>query len=428
MSNFPRLSIGLCVSLMLVSNCQAQVAIPSALKAQLDVFNALATQLRRAQEAATQRPPAARPETRMEVRDEAIPPVALSKTLQRQTDEQRASVAGSLESDIKELEEQLNKRLDDPNKTSNLLNEIDALNATLTAKRQARDFALGEVTKVSNAAAESFAATNNPYFLVCRDVLWTPKDPLKWSDRIAPQQAALLKAGRSVGMISRDGQLVGTAFVVGPSQVLTNLHVLKDIAKLDPTSKRWKINSNVKLQFDVEYPLGDVVGCSQAHATRTYYLNGVWALSQQQDDMVVLLTSRDADYPARLNVAARPPEKYRGNMEVAVLGYPGPPADMTVTEQVEYFQTPQMKSPQFPYKRLSAGFTGTEQVTADGVFTHKANTAGGNSGSPVFDLDDGSVVGMHMQGHNRFNSVMGYNEGITSQRILLLLKTAGLNQ
>lgn len=394
-----------------------------------NAINSLAAQLRKAAEDATKRPPATVPvKPAKEVRDESVPPVSLSKIIQGQTDTQRSVVAASMEDDIGKLQLELDKRLNEPEKTPDILNEIDALNKALTAKRQARDFTLGNQTQLSNAAAESYAALNNPYFLICRDVIWAPKDPLQWSARIQAKQPEILKAGRSVGMISLNGALVGTAFVVGDNQVITNLHVLKDIANFDAASKRWIFKQNVRLQFDVEYPLGAEVGCPSAQQTRTYFVNGVWALPKNKDDMAILLTSKDEFYPPRLTVKTRPPATYSGNMVVAILGYPGLPADMTVTEQMEYFRTVDRVVPQYPFKRVSAGYTGSELVTADGVFTHRANTAGGNSGSPVLDLNDGSVVGIHMQGYNRFNDVMGYNQAITSERVIQLLKLAGLDK
>ena len=113
-------------------------------------------------------------------------------------------------------------------------------------------------------------------------------------------------------------------------------------------------------------------------------------------------------------------------MLVAVLGYPGPPRDMTVTEQIDFFSGPSTKAPQFVFKRLSGGFVGDEVVTVDGKFVHKANTAGGNSGSPIFDLEDGSVVGIHVEGQDRFDDVLGYNRGLTGERVRALLVRAGL--
>ena len=101
---------------------------------------------------------------------------------------------------------------------------------------------------------------------------------------------------------------------------------------------------------------------------------------------------------------------------------------MTIAEQIEFFHTPITKTPQFGYKRLSEGFTGSRAVTSNGLFVHKANTAGGNSGSPVFNIEDATLVGLHVQGHNRFLNQLGYNEALTSERVIMLLTVSGLTQ
>lgn len=369
----------------------------------------------------------ASPKTLLRTSD--IPPVALSKTLQRLTDGERTALAASISSEIEVFAEQLNRRLAIEEKTPELNDEIAGLNAAISAKRQALEFTRGNVTDVSNAAAESFANTGNPYFLMCGEALWARTDPLKWIDQLQPQKSALIQAGRSVGMLSLNDRLAGTAFVVGKSHILTNLHVVKVIADYDTGARVWKIRQGVKVTFDVEYPVGPSANCLKPNPAKAYYVNGVFSVPSAgvPDDIAVLLTSFDQDFPAPLAVRTKPNEKYAGNMTVAVIGYPGPPADMTVAEQIQFFSPPDTLSPQFPFKRLSEGFTGSQKVTEDGFFVHKANTAGGNSGSPIFDLSDGSVVGIHVEGNNRFNDVMGYNRGLTGDRVRKLLAKAGLS-
>jgi V8-like Glu-specific endopeptidase len=366
------------------------------------------------------------PKTMLRTSD--IPPVALSKTLQRLTDKERVAIYDNISSEIGALTEQLQERLAIENKSKEVNDEIAALNSSLSAKQQAREFTLGNVTNVSNAAAESFAAVGNPYFLMCGDVLWARADPLKWLDQLAPRKDVFIRAGRSVGLLTLAERPAGTAFVVGTNHIVTNLHVVKLIADLDPVKKIWKMKPNVKVTFDVEYPLGADAACPSANPPRSYYVNGVFAVppKEAEDDIAILITSSDNNFPAALAVKKRPEASYSGNLMVAVIGYPGPPADMTAAEQIQFFSTPVTLSPQFPYKRLSEGFTGDQKVTSDGFFVHKANTAGGNSGSPIFDLSNGEVVGIHVEGNNRFNDVMGYNRGLIGDRILKLLARGGL--
>jgi hypothetical protein len=368
----------------------------------------------------------AAPTTRLRTSD--IPPVALSKTLIGLSVGQRVAVSSSIQKEINLLTQQLNEKINQPERTQEQDLEINALNNALTAKRQALDFTLGNETEVTNAAAEAFAAKANPFFLMCGETLWARDDPLKWLDQIKPRQSALVKVGRSVGLLTIDGRPAGSSFVIGPSHVITNLHVLKQIAEQDEKSKRWKLRENVKVTFDVEYPIGEEAACPKANPQRSYYVNAVFAVptNGNNDDLAVLLTAKDENYPSALQIDAKPAAKYAGNMIVAVIGYPGPPSDMTAAEQIQYFSTPLTLTPQFPFKRLSEGWTGDRVVSTDGFFIHRANTSGGNSGSPIIDLADGAVVGIHVQGRSRFNDVMGYNEGLIGERIVRLLKTAGL--
>lgn len=363
-----------------------------------------------------------------ELRASNIPPVALSKTVQRLSPDQQISLMKSISDEISLLNEELAKRLAMEPKTPDINIEIAEINESITAKRQSFDFTRAAITPMSNAAAESFAAEANPFFLICGSSFWARKDTLNWAELVKKNQDKIISVGRSVGMVELNNKLIGTAFVVGKSHVLTNLHVTRDIADYDEKKKLWIMRSGAKISFDVEYPLGNEYNCPTANVKRTYYINGVFLTpSNMKDDIAILLTSSDENYPSQLEVKTRPNDSYVSNMLVAVLGYPGPPRDMTIAEQISFFTGPTTGTPQFVYKRISGGYTGDEIVDSDGMFVHKANTARGSSGSPILDLADGSVVGIHVEGsdRNRFNDVLGYNRGLIGERVRTLLIKAG---
>ncbi|MFJ1258759.1 trypsin-like serine peptidase [Cupriavidus sp. CuC1] len=351
---------------------------------------------------------------------------ALRDTVAKQTDLQRSALSGSILLQIKELEAQLQRRLAIKPRTAEISTEINALNEAITVKRQAYDFAVGNSASVSAAVAESYAATSNPYFLMCKDQFWTPNDPLKWGARIRQAGDSLTRLGRSIGVIEVGGRPAGTGTVVGKQYVLTNLHVAKQIANYDPVTKQWSTLPDTKITFDKEYALGTNDNCVTPNAPRSYYINAVFDVASNGDDLAILLTSTDSEYPKPVVFADRANEDYAGNMLVAVIGYPGPPRDMIIAEQIEYFRTPTTKTPQFGYKRVSEGFTGAEAVTVDGIFVHKANTSGGNSGSPVIDLADGAPIGVHVGGVDRFEDDLGYNKALVSGRVKRLLNESGL--
>jgi S1-C subfamily serine protease len=372
-----------------------------------------------------------------EERPVEIPPVSLSRSLKAQTDDQRIATASALKAEIDALQSRLDANLLVDPKTPDLITEITQINETLSAKKEAYDFTLGVSNNLSNAAAESFAALNNPYFLVCGHALWAPKDPLDWLAKLTPVKDKLIQAGRSVGLIKIGERPAGTAFVVRKGFVLTNTHVLRLIADYDKAKKTWRINPLATVTFDAEYTLGPNGNCTTPNPPKTFSINGVYAVPGEalttasdgstKTDIAILLVSVNPSFPQELDVIVVPPNKYAGNMVLAVIGYPGPPDDMTVAERMEFFAPPDAIVPVFPYKRLSSGFVGEQQVDSEGLFTHRANTSGGNSGSPIFDLADGSVVGIHVKGRDRFKNVMGLNYGLTSERIRAFLGKSGIS-
>ncbi|MCQ9376299.1 serine protease [Methyloversatilis sp. XJ19-13] len=358
-----------------------------------------------------------------------ISPASLAETLERQTPEERQALLNDIDRELTQLQTELAVRNEIAEKTANINLEIYGINEAITAKQQAREYVAGQLSSFSSAAAESFAALTNPFFLICKDSLWAPKDPVKWIDRFSLQRKNLVDSGRSVGLVLLNNRPAGTGFVVGPKHIITNFHVLKSIAVLDEAKGVWTIRPGAKIIFDVEYALGKGAECESPNKPRAYFLNAVFALPRESDDdLAIIMTSSDQMYPRPLDVVEKPIDRYAGNMIVAVIGYPGPPADMTVAEQIEFFQTPDKITPQFHYKRISGGFTGIEKVGEDGFFVHKANTAGGNSGSPLFDLEDGSVVGIHVEGKNRFQDTLGYNRALVSARVNRLLLDSGLKR
>lgn len=377
------------------------------------------------------------PETTSAARPSNIAPVSLSKDVSRLSDKERVDLAQAISVEIENLRAQLNERLTINPKDEKVMAEIAAINNALSAKLQAYNFTLGKMDEVSNAAAESFAALNSPYFLICGNSLWARNDPLEWAKKLEPVKQKILQAGRSVGLLSVNKRPAGTGFVYGNGMVVTNSHVIRAMADYLPAKKLWMLKPAVEITFDVEYTLGAEANCAQANTARTYAVTGVLFVSSDaataipneklNDDIAVILTTTDETYPKKLDIVAKPAEKYAGKMVIAVLGYPGPPTDMTIAEQMEFFSTPSTITPEFPYKRVSQGFASDQNVDSGGMFSHRANTSGGNSGSPILDLDSGDVVGVHVRGENRFHNVLGRNFGITSERVRAVFQKSGLN-
>lgn len=363
-------------------------------------------------------------------------PVSISKAIRDQSIEQRGAIAQSIDQDIKKLTDELNNLLATEEKTPAIWTAVTELNKALSAKQQAYDLALGKPGFVSNAAAESFLSTSNPYFLMCGDSLWTREDTLKWAQLISPVKNKLVSAGRSVGAIIVGGRHIGTGFTVGEGGViLTNAHVLRELADFDIKSKLWRVKPTATIVFDLEFPLGSEANCEMPNESKTYKINAIAFASPDastakkneeiRDDIAVLIAATDDRFPRPLDITAPSAEKYIGQMVLAVIGYPGQPRDMTIREAMDNFSPPGRIDPVSPYKRLSGGFSGDRPPTVDGVFAHRANTAQGSSGSPIFNLADGNVIGVHMRGEDR-NNVFAKNLGISGERLRTLLTKVGI--
>lgn len=355
-----------------------------------------------------------------------VSPQSLRDTVAAQSQPAREAVATSIQEQVKLLENELKRRLTGQPLSAEVLKEIDELNKALSAKRQALDFARGTVNVLSAAAAESYANTTNPYFLMCGQTFWTPNDSLNWFSVIQTVADRLLSAGHSVGLLSIGGKPVGSGVVVRSGYVLTNRHVAEQLADHDEVQKTWTVRSNVTVEFDREYPIGEAAKCRTPNVAKHYGVHNVYFVPDNNDDVAVLMTYVDDAYPSPLTFVSRSKLDYSGNMTIAVIGYPGQPVDMTIAEIMQFFRTPVTTSPQFGYKRLSEGFTADDPVTEAGIFRHKANTSGGNSGSPIFDLKDASVVGLHSSGYSRNDSQMGINLALTSERVLASLRASGI--
>jgi hypothetical protein len=210
--------------------------------------------------------------------------------------------------------------------------------------------------------------------------------------------ADLAKKAESVGRIEtvQSGgypRLIGTAFVVGQGggrgYLMTACHVVKDIAKLNPTTKMWNLVSSTYIDF----------GSTMNHSpSKEFVVHGVSKMSSIRGfDVAVLqveLKSRDSisDLPANLDLDSQGGQK---QIPIAVVGYPsfddtqGTPRTLEVMARVKA-ANPDGAKFMSPGRVLS-----NEDRTSFHILVHVSSTHGGNSGSPVFSLNPIQVVGVH---------------------------------
>jgi len=246
--------------------------------------------------------------------------------------------------------------------------------------------------------------------------LWSFKEPI---ERLA----------RSVGRIDLNGVHVGTGFVIAPGAILTNRHVLEEVAKAYRSvsgDETWLLSAGqLTINFDAEhgsqtakrFSITGVIAAGPDPINRQINLNHVDAAV-----LVVSMTNEeDQAFPSPVTFAKRGSDTVKTAVEIITIGYPGSarfaPKGPTITE--EEVKIDQALKRVFNYtpgvKRLSPGLVLTpagqlQGDTVGGIFTHDASTLEGASGSVIARLSgaDLEVIGIHFGGRT-----MKWNYGLT---------------
>lgn len=212
--------------------------------------------------------------------------------------------------------------------------------------------------------------------------------PPDWTG-LEPQRAGIKDSISRVGRIEVDGHpdfdWVGTGFLVGQDVVMTNRHVANEFTVKD--GEGWRFMTGRSSRWDL---FREASGTAQMQ----YTVTEVIAVHPADDVDLALLrveASGDTSLPSPLTIASVPPSDVVGRA-VYVVGYPAwdgrrnEPDDMRAIFMDVY-----------NVKRLQPGRI-TASVDPHRTLRHDCSTLGGNSGSPVFDLETHQVVGLHFGG------------------------------
>lgn len=189
------------------------------------------------------------------------------------------------------------------------------------------------------------------------------------------QKAAIHHVIGGVGAIGRPFERTGiaTGFLVGPRALVTNIHVVDQLAGVGGTLPR----GEAVVRFGLEWDRLDLLD--------PIPIKGELARHPSQD-LVVLELEADAPFGRGLPLAAAP--TLTPGQAILVVGYPANDRRCAAWAKL-------MFENKYRVKRASPGAV---VGLALGRLLHDASTLGGNSGSPVFDCESGAVVGIHAEG------------------------------
>ncbi|MCA6115189.1 DNA/RNA non-specific endonuclease [Bradyrhizobium sp. WSM 1738] len=197
----------------------------------------------------------------------------------------------------------------------------------------------------------------------------------------------------SVGRIGLPGNrrypYAGTGFVVGNGLLMTNRHVA-EIFSRGLGSRLIEFLPNAKADVDFLRELNGPPNPKTLAVEKTIMIHPYW-------DMAILkVDGLDHDHPT-LELSLQDARELPEGHEIFVIGYPAFDPRNPSDEQQELFDGNygvKRLQPGALHGRLGAASFGKTVPAA----AHDCSTLGGNSGSAVFDLSTGQVLGLHFGG------------------------------
>ncbi|OEJ97853.1 trypsin-like serine peptidase [Streptomyces thermolilacinus] len=212
------------------------------------------------------------------------------------------------------------------------------------------------------------------------------------------RRAAIRETLARVGRVDVSGHLrldwVGTAFLVGADVVMTNRHVALEFAADDGASA-WTFQPGLGAAMDLAREFGALPGVGGL----TYAVTEVIGVHRDVDMALLRVAPAPGgqELPSPLAVAADAPADLPGH-PVYVVGHPAWDGRRNEPESMR-----RIFMDIYNVKRLQPG-TANQLLAERNVLTHDCSTLGGNSGSPVLDLADHRVLGLHFGGRYGFGN------------------------
>ncbi|MEE1757434.1 trypsin-like serine peptidase [Streptomyces sp. SP18CS02] len=197
-----------------------------------------------------------------------------------------------------------------------------------------------------------------------------------------------------VGRVEVSGHVnldwIGTGFLVGQDVIMTNRHVAMEFAGGDGERYFFQQGMSARLDMAEEY------GAVEQNGGPAFEVTEVLGIHSEVDMALLRVAPSDGagSLPTPLAVAGDAPADLPGR-PVYCVGYPAWDGRRNEPESMR-----RIFMDIYNVKRLQPG-TATELLAEQNVMRHDCSTLGGNSGSPVFDLTDHRVLGLHFGGRYR---------------------------
>ena len=301
-------------------------------------------------------------------------PAALAERLQRQAERTESMTEAAVEGDdpvVASAREERDRIVDQG---------IDGL----TKVAEGRD---DEVTPDEEFGMEAIILLEGrPAILIQQGDFLQP--PNEWS-HLADRRDAMREVIARVGRVEVDGHLdldwIGTGFLVGSTTVMTNRHVAEEFSRRGGADT-WTFSRHVvPAGLPRRARLDDAAGVRDQRRDRHPRRSRPGPAAGGER-----LAAADS-LPTPLTVAARAPEDLT-EREVYVVGYPAWDGRRNEPEPMR-----RIFMEIFNVKRLQPG-KAVAFLADRPAMQHDCSTLGGNSGSPVIDLDTHDVIGLHFGG------------------------------
>ncbi len=223
-----------------------------------------------------------------------------------------------------------------------------------------------------------------------------------WAGVFATGGDCLTHAIECVGRINdAGGYQVGTGFLIHQDLIITNRHVLQEIATLENVGG-WKMKPNYKIDFGFEFRAQKSLnarGLESVLFVPPDYIDPYDIDHFKLDLVVIKLSPAPIEMtPIQLLSFGLATEWATPGEIIFTIGYPGNPGLYGL--QTYGTLLDQLFKSTFGYKRIAPGeIIVSEGEVKDWTVTHDATTLGGNSGSLIVTVNNACIAaGLHYGG------------------------------